>query len=100
MIDKDYRKNNDVIYTSYGSPIYDPSNDLDESREMDDEETEYDDEGYPVAIDIPTLVAQKTPQKILLEEKEQIKITIWVIMGCLSIIAVCIVLALIVVKPL
>ena len=99
MIDKDYTNNKDVTYTSYGSPIYDPSNDLDESREWDDEETEYDDEGYPVGLCIPSLQNPKTEQQSIEEEKEQRKITIWVIMGCLSIIAVCIVLALIIVKP-
>ena len=99
MIDKDYTNNNDVTYTSFGSPIYDPMNDYDESRELDDEETEYDDEGYPVGLCIPSLQNPKTEQQSIEEEKEQRKITIWVIMGCLSIIAGCIVLALIIVKP-
>ena len=98
MIDKDYTNNNDVTYTSYGSPIYDPSNDLDESREINDEETEYDDEGYPVAIDIPTLMAQKTPHEILVEDREQRKITLYVILGCLAVIASCIGLAMLIIR--
>ena len=87
----------EVEYSKYGSPIYDSSNDFDETRDTE-EEPEYDEEGYPVGRWIPSMAEQKTMEQLIKEEKEQRKTTLYVILGCLIIIASCIGLACLIVK--
>ena len=105
-------------YTDYGSPIFDSAYDYEESREnpveqnnFDNgfydpehkypviEETEYDDEGYEVARWIPSMDESQTHTELIAEERNQRKITAWVIIGCLLFVIACFGLALLIVKP-
>ena len=74
-------------YDEDGVLIYDSYDDYDDSRESDNCTTEYDDEGYPVAKYIDTMVDPKTPTEIEAEERVQRKVTVCVIVGCLMIVA-------------
>ena len=75
-------------YDEDGVLIYDSYDDYDDSRESDNCITEYDDEGYPVAKYIDTMVDPKTPAEIEAEERLQRKVTVGVILGCLMIVAI------------
>lgn len=105
-------------YTDYGSPIFDSSDDYDDSREDNvessnyydgyydpehrypvNEKTEYDDEGYEVARWIPSMDESQTHTELIAEERNQRKITAWVIISCLLFVIACFGLALLIVKP-
>ena len=95
---KNEGRESEVEYSKYGSPIYDSTHDFDETRDTE-EETEYDDEGYPVGRWIPSMVEPKTMEQLIKEKKEQRKTTLYVIVGCIAIIALCFGLSILIVKP-
>lgn len=92
--DYDESREDDVESSNYYDGYYDP-----EHKYPVIEETEYDDEGYEVARWIPSMVQPKTHAEIIADMREQRKISVWVIIGCLLFILACFGLAILIVKP-